>query len=95
MQDTAKLGKNTLLKYLADDVQVQLYMMSPCVLKTLSADTKILHLHHSPLAQQVAEITFDVEETDCGPSVTAIPPPPKIKKKLRERKGGGREIEKN
>ncbi|KAJ6985483.1 hypothetical protein NC653_023433 [Populus alba x Populus x berolinensis] len=37
----------------------------------------ILHFHHSPLAQQVAEITFDVEETACGPSVTT---PPRKKK---------------
>ncbi|KAJ6906088.1 hypothetical protein NC652_023744 [Populus alba x Populus x berolinensis] len=40
-------------------------------------DCRILHFHHSPLAQQVAEITFDVEETACGPSVTT---PPRKKK---------------
>lgn len=30
--------------YVADDVQLQFYMMSPYVLKTLSSDKKVLHL---------------------------------------------------
>lgn len=30
--------------YVADDVQVQFYMMSPYVLKTLSTDKKVMHI---------------------------------------------------
>ncbi|CAN6687589.1 unnamed protein product [Malus baccata var. baccata] len=32
--------------YVADDVQVQFYMMSPYVLKTLSTDQKVMHVIH-------------------------------------------------
>lgn len=36
--------------YVADDVQVQFYMMSPYVLKTLSTDQKVMHVIPSRLA---------------------------------------------
>lgn len=36
--------------YVADDVQVQFYMMSPYVLKTLSTDQKVMHVIPSRLS---------------------------------------------